>query len=385
MGLQSAASKESSKTPMAGVTYDSRIPLTGKSGFRTHYAFPMSRYHRQTLIIGDDGQSRLAAAHIAIIGMGALGCGSADLLARAGVGHVTLIDRDLVELTNLQRQTLYTEQDAAESLPKAEAARRRLSNVNSSISLTAHIADLTPANIETLIPSAINLIIDGTDNFQTRYLLNDLAVQRAIPLCYGGVIATRGMQATFLCDKTHACLRCIFDSPPPPGTTPTCDTVGVIGPAVSIISATQAADALKILIGKSDLLSHTLLDFDLWTNTRRRLDLRNLKRPDCPACGHRNFEFLNDTSQQTASLCGQNAVQLPGSTHRLELESLAARLTSLGRVSRNPFFVRLHADARPPGFEEDCEVTIFADGRAIVKGTDRPEFARAAYARFIGQ
>ncbi len=370
---------------MRGVCSYWLFPRYSALGTQYFYPITVSRYHRQTLIIGNDGQSQLAAAHIAIVGMGALGCTSADLLARAGIGHITLIDRDLVELTNLQRQTLYTESDAANSMPKAEAARSRLAGINSSISLAAHIADLTPTNIETLIPPHTNLIIDGTDNFQTRYLLNDLAVKRAIPLCYGGVISTRGMQATFLCDTNHPCLRCIFDSPPPPGTTPTCDTVGVIGPAVSIIGATQAADAIKILTGHRDLLSHTLLDFDLWSNTRRRLDLKTLKRPDCPACAQRHFEFLNDTSQQIASLCGQNAIQLPGTLHRINLELLAAQLLPLGRVSKNPFFVRLCPAIRPPGFEEDCELTVFADGRAIVKGTNRPELARATYARFVGQ
>lgn len=350
------------------------------------YSHGLPRYHRQSLIITDEAQSRLASAHIAIVGMGALGCTSADLLARAGVGRITLIDRDLVELTNLQRQTLYTEQDVAESLPKAQAARRRLASVNSSISITAHIADLTPANITTLIPAAVNLIIDGTDNFSTRYLLNDYAVKHTIPLCYGGVIATRGMQATFLCgDPESPCLRCIFDSPPPPGTTPTCDTVGVLGPAVSIISATQAADAIKILIGKRDLLSHTLLEFDLWTNHHRHLDLRGMKRADCPCCSTRNFEFLNDPIQEPASLCGQHSVQLPSGGRLIDLPGLARRLRPLGVVTANPYFIRLRASTRPAGFEKDCEITVFPDGRTIVRGTTKTELARAIYARFVGE
>lgn len=366
-----------------------------------------SRYHRQQILpaVGEEGQARLAASHAAIVGLGALGCAVADHLARAGVGTLTLIDRDLVDRTNLQRQCLYTEQDAAEALPKAEAARARLAAVNSEITLRTHIADLTPANADALLfggchgsaaalggcpvsrPAGPHIFLDGTDNFETRYLLNDIAVRDSIPLVYGGVVATRGMQMTIRPSETP-CLRCLFEDPPDPGTQPTCDTAGVLGPVVAIVAACQAADALRCLLGRGDQITPTLLEFDIWAGQRRRVDLASARRDDCPCCGLGRYEFLGrEPGGDTLSLCGQNAVQIrPAGPDRppLDLEALARRLAPAGEVDVRPFMLRFS----PPGEQAEdggcMALTVFRDGRAIVTGTTRPERARSLYARFVG-
>lgn len=337
-----------------------------------------ARYSRQELLsdIGEAGQERLALSHALIVGVGALGCMTADLLARAGVGMITLIDRDVVELSNLQRQTLFDEADATEGLPKAAAAEKRLRTVNSAIEVSGVIADLTGPNAESLLlsPRRPDVILDGTDNFETRYLLNDVCVKHGVPLIYGGVIGTRGMQATFV--PGGACLRCVFDEPPASGSQPTCDTAGVLGPAVSIVGACQGADAIKILTGNSSKVARTILDFDLWTNHRRRLEMPQ-KRADCACCGRRVFEFLERTSGDEAALCGRDAVQIsPRRAAALNLEGLARRLAAVGTVRMSPHMVR--------AVIEGMEFTVFADGRAIVKGTTRPEVARAVYSRLIG-
>jgi len=341
---------------------------------------------------GEAGQSRLAASHVAIVGMGALGCTIADLLTRAGVGTLTIIDRDVVELTNLQRQTLYTESDANAGIPKVQAALNRMLAIDSGITVHAHAADLTAHNIRNLIPTSVQAIVDGTDNFTTRYLLNDLCVERGTPLCYGGVIATRGMQATLMPGRspsTGACLRCLFEDPPPAGSTPTCDTAGVLGPVVAIVAAAQAADTLKILLGQSEALSCSLLEFDIWQNQRRRLDLSAARRTDCPCCGTSGRgEFLDGTtgSEDAPHLCGQNAVQIPGGQGQkgLNLESLSQRLASHGRVTGSALFIRVQCEQRPHGWSEDPILTVFRDGRAIVKGTSDPVQARTLYAQLIG-
>src|SRR5262245_61898797 len=272
-----------------------------------------SRYHRQMLRpdIGGEGQRRIGEGRALVVGVGALGCGVADQLARAGVGSLTLLDRDLVDWTNLQRQTLYEEEDARQALPKAEAARARLSRVNSQIEITGLVRDLTSTNAEATVEAAKpDVIVDGTDNFETRYLLNDLSVMHGIPFVYGGAVGTRGMAATFVPGR-GPCLRCIFEEAPPPGTTPTCDTAGVLGAAVMIVASCEAVDAIKLLIGRTDLVSTTLLDFDAWNlENRRRLDISKSKRADCPCCGQRRFEFLEGGGGESATLCGQNAVQV---------------------------------------------------------------------------
>ncbi|MBK7405134.1 MAG: ThiF family adenylyltransferase [Phycisphaerales bacterium] len=352
---------------------------------------PPSRYHRQQILpgVGPDGQAALRAAHAAIIGVGALGCAVADHLARAGVGRLTLVDRDLVEHTNLQRQTLFTERDAAEALPKAIAARGRLAEVNSEITLVAHIADLSPRNAESLLlqSNPPDLLIDGTDNFETRYLLNDLAVKHAIPFIYGGVVATRGMQTSILPGATP-CLRCLFEQPPAPGSQPTCDTAGVLGPAVAIVGACQASDALRVLLGHADRIPPTLLEFDLWEGRRRRIDLAGARRPECPCCGQRRFEFLEARGSEPAtSLCGQQAVQVwpnqsPGAG--IDLAALAERLLVVGEVESRGYMLRCSLSGEEAEDGTRMVLTIFRDGRAIVKGTGRPERARSIYARYIG-
>jgi molybdopterin-synthase adenylyltransferase len=352
-------------------------------------AADMQRYHRQMLLegIGEAGQRRLAGSHACIVGCGALGCTIADLLARAGVGTLTIADRDTVELTNLQRQSLFDEEDARQGLPKADAARRRLERVNSLVLVRALVADVAGPRAEGLLfgeGQGPAVLLDGTDNFETRYLLNDLSVKRGVPYIYGGVVASRGMQATFVPGRA-GCLRCMFEDLPVPGSTPTCDTAGVLGPAVAIVGACQAADAIKVLLGREDLLSRTLLDIDLWSNQRRRLELTP-PRPDCPCCGRRRFEFLDDQARgTTAALCGRGAVQVsPGQPAGVDLQSLAARLRPHGEFAHLPgLLVRgeLRGEAGEGG---PLHLTVFADGRAIVKGTQRPERARAVYARYVG-
>jgi adenylyltransferase/sulfurtransferase len=332
--------------------------------------------------IGEDGQRRLAAGRALVVGVGALGCGIADQLARAGVGSLTLLDRDLVDWTNLQRQTLFDEEDAKQALPKAEAARARLSRVNSQIEVRSLVRDLTAASAEaTLAEVRPHVIVDGTDNFETRYLLNDLSVKHGIPFVYGGAVATRGMAATFVPGR-GPCLRCLFEEAPEPGTTPTCDTAGVLGAAVMIVSSCQAVDAIKVLLGRLDLVSQTLLDFDAWNlASRRRLDISKSRRADCQCCVQRKFEFLDSAASDSAHLCGQNAVQVsPPRPASVDLDALAARLRPHGQVTVNRLFARcvMAGDGGP------LELTIFPDGRAIVRGTTKPEAARSVYAKFVG-
>jgi adenylyltransferase/sulfurtransferase len=328
--------------------------------------------------IGEEGQRRLARGRALVVGAGALGCAIADQLARAGVGHLALLDRDLVEWTNLQRQTLFDEEDARQALPKAQAAQQRLSRINSQIVIQPLIRDLTSANAEaTLAESRPDVLIDGTDNFETRYLLNDLSVKHNIPFVYGGAVATHGMAATFIPGR-GPCLTCLFEEAPPPGTTPTCDTVGVLGAVVMIVASCQATDALKLLVGRADLVSTTLLDFDPWNNSRRRLDISKSKRDDCACCGKHRFEFLEGEASDSASLCGQNAVQVaPGRSGDVDLDALASRWRGHGQVTTTRLFARCVLDG-------GLELTVFGDGRGIVRGTKDPSAARSLYAKLVG-
>ena len=364
------------------------------------FAQDLARYHRQMLLrgFGPDAQRSLSGSTAAVLGCGALGAAAADTLARAGVGHLILIDRDFVEHTNLQRQVLYDEQDAAEALPKAEAARRRLARINSQVRLTAIVDDLNHTNIERLTADA-DVLIDGLDNFETRYLANDLAVKQGIPYLYGGVVGTSGMAFTILprsrtgdagWEKTAGgnlatpCLRCLFGEMPPPGENPTGDTAGVLGPAVSIVAGFQAAEALKILSGNLDRLCPDMLNVDLWDNRVLHLEVVNARdHADCPCCGRRDFEYLDGRSGSSAtSLCGRDAVQLRDRQHRgrPDLDEIAGRLRQHGPVVTNGFMVR--AEIRDAG--RTWEVTLFADGRAIVKGTDQPAVARSVFAKYVG-
>ncbi len=339
--------------------------------------------------IGEDGQRRLLGSHAAIVGCGALGTVVAELLVRAGIGRVTLIDRDIVEWTNLQRQTLYDEADARDETPKAAAAAARLARINSAVRLVPHVADFNSGNAERLLglnstgePDRLppGVLIDGTDNFETRYLLNDIAIKHGVPYVYGGAVGTRGMQMTVVPGKS-ACIRCVFPAAPAPGVTPTCDTAGVLAGATGIIANVQAAEAIKLLLGRTDLIAPTLLEFDLWTNHRRRLDLSSAKDPACPCCGRKQFEYLAADSAGTTTLCGSRSVQVlpPASAaSAYDLDALAQRLHPFGETASTPHLVRARLD------EEGMELTVFRDGRAIVKGTNDAGRARAIYARYVG-
>lgn len=375
---------------------------------------PQDRHHRQSLLpdFGPASSDTLRAAHAAIVGCGALGSSVIDHLARAGVGTLTILDRDTVELTNLQRQTLYTMHDLG--VPKVEAARRRVEAIDPSVKVHARAVDLRPEDAEDVLglhsdrtvppiaalsgrsmdagkhqpPHATvggTVLIDCTDNFETRYLLNDLAVKHSIPLIYGGVIATRGMAMTILPGES-ACLRCAFEDAPEPGSQPTCDTAGVLGPVAAIVAAVQATEALKILVGRRDKCSRTLLDMDPWQGQRRRLDLA--RRDDCPCCGQRRFEFLAGRSTD-AALCGQDAVQVhsaPGT--RLDLVAMQERLAPHGAFTRLGTMMlkgTLRHEAGDGG--EPIHVSIFADGRTIVRGFSGSTAivrARTVVARYIG-
>lgn len=340
--------------------------------------------------IGEAGQGRLRASHALIVGCGALGTASAELLCRAGVGRLTLVDRDLVEWTNLQRQSLYDERDARESTPKAEAARRRLAEINSSIAIAAHVMDVSPSNAERLLSESprVDVIVDGTDNFETRYLLNDLAVKHDVPWIYAGAVGLGGMSMTIR-PGTSPCLRCVFDEPPEPGSRAagaTCDTVGVFAPLTAIIGAVQAAEAIKILAGRQDEASTHLLTLDAWTAATSRLDLSRARRPDCPCCGARRFEFLSgERGSSSARLCGRSSVQVhPERAGHIDLPSLRARLSPHGAFEASRFLVRgvlMHERGQAGA---TVTLTVFADGRAIIAGIEQVEHARAIYARYVG-
>ena len=340
----------------------------------------LERYARQTILpaLGRDGQLKLLNSHVLLVGCGALGSASANLLVRAGIGRLTLVDRDYVELSNLQRQVLFDEADVRDRIPKAAAAAERLRQINRDVTIEGHVADLNVANAERLARGA-DVIVDGLDNFETRYLLNDVAVKHGIPWVYGGVIGTYGMTMTIR-PGSSPCLRCVFPESPPAGSAPTCDTAGVIGPAVETVAAIQAAEVMKLLVGDIGALNTSLLAVDLWNISLDRVPLP-APNPACPACGRREFAFLNGSSgpAQTTSLCGHDAVQvLPKGTQTLDLGELRRRLDVVGETVANRFLIRF----RPA--ESDHELTVFPDGRAIIKGTTDATEARSLYARYIG-
>lgn len=352
----------------------------------TRHPDPQSdRYTRQTRAraIGPEGQAKLATSHALIVGVGALGCVSADLLTRAGVGQLTIIDRDLVERTNLHRQPLFTDQDAQHRAPKAIAAKARLSQANPDVTIHAHIADFTPSNAEDIIEHTWDLphvLIDGTDNFETRYLINDCAVKLGIPYIYGGAIASAGSVAAFL-PSDGPCLRCLHPDPPAPGSQPTCETAGVVNAVSSLVASAQAAEALKILTGQTDKVLRSMLHFDLWEGTRTRIDLTNARDPSCVCCAQQRFEFLDTPSREPQALCGRNAVQIaPGSTTTIDLTRLASTMGSATDVQVRDYMVRAPIDHAG----QTLELTCFADGRAIIEGTCDPAIARSVYARYIG-
>ncbi len=330
------------------------------------------RYSRQILFhgIGEGGQQRLLRSHVAIVGCGALGSFHAEALARAGVGRLTIIDRDFVEPTNLQRQWLFDESDAAAALPKAIAAQRSLARVNSSIRVSGVVADLTPANIEEMLNEA-ELILDGTDNFETRYLINDYSVSRGVPWIYGAAVGSYGVTMPVLPGKA-ACFRCIYPEAPG-GPQPTCETAGVLNAVTAAVAALQVAAALKLLSTGS--LEPGLTTLDVWSGAVRRIDLP-ARDPECPACGLHQFPHLAGERRAPISLCGRNAVQIHERSRALNLAELKLRLEPLGEVRANDFGLRF--------FCQPYEMTIFPDGRAIVKGTTETSVAKSLYARYIG-
>ena len=337
----------------------------------------MDRYSRQILFegIGQAGQRRLREASALVVGCGALGSSLVETLARAGLGRLRIVDRDFVEESNLQRQTMYTERDAREHLPKAVAAARRISEINSEVVVESEVADVTQANVERLVGD-VDVVLDATDNFSTRYLVNDACVKHNRPWIYGAAVGSYGVTMTIR-PGTTPCLRCIFTEMPAAASAPTCDTAGVIMPIISIVAAVQAAEALKLLTGRVEQLHHSLIQFDVWQNDWRRLSLGQ-PAPDCPTCGERRFETLEaEAGDLLTVLCGRNAVQLsPRRPTRIDLAALAERLTAAGHVRLNPYLLRLKTG--------DYELTLFADARAIISGTDDPTIARTLYARFVG-
>jgi adenylyltransferase/sulfurtransferase len=341
------------------------------------------RYHRQRLIngIGDAGQEAICKSHVAIVGVGALGCMSADMLARAGVGTITLIDRDIVECTNLQRQILFTEEDAKSHQPKAIAAENRLQAINSEIQINAHVEDLTQKNVDRLLKRA-DIIIDGLDNFNTRYILNDYAVKNNIPFLFAGVVGASGNVMTIIPNVTP-CLRCLFPEPPPAGSQETCETAGVIAPAIGIAASCQCSDAIKLLSNNIEMVSPTLLVFDLWNTQSSRLETGN-PNDSCECCSKNNYKFLQQSSApEAAALCGQNAVQIP-SNGAIDLEMLAERLASHGSFHRLGPVLRgsLHEELSDEG--NNIVLLCFEDGRVIVHGIKDVGRAKAIFARFIG-
>jgi adenylyltransferase/sulfurtransferase len=332
------------------------------------------RYSRQTrfLPFGPEGQERLGRATAVIVGCGALGTVQAALLARAGVGTLRLIDRDYVEESNLQRQLLYTEQDASDAMPKAEAARRHLLEANSTIRIEAHVSDLNPEAAEDLLGGA-DAILDATDNFETRMLINDYAVRESIPWIYGAAVRSYGIAMPML-PGDSACFRCIYPEPPS-GAQPTCETAGVLGPVTNLIGSIQAMEALKILAGRAASVRRKIFTADLWNGPVRETNMPP-RDPECPACGRREFAWLEGRRRAPVSLCGRNAVQIHSRSRPVNLPELAARLRAVGDVRVNEFALRF----QDGGFD----VTIFADGRAIVKGTVDIGVARGVYARYVG-
>jgi molybdopterin/thiamine biosynthesis adenylyltransferase len=332
------------------------------------------RYARQVLFepIGRDGQKRLAGSRVAIVGCGALGTIQAALLARAGIGRLRLVDRDYVEESNLQRQLLFDEDDAARCLPKAVAAERKLKRINSDVQAEGVVADASARNTEELV-QGFDLILDGTDNFETRFLLNDVSLKLDIPWIYGAVVGSLGVTMTILPGRT-ACLACVLPSLPKTAQE-TCDTVGVIGPSVSWTASLQVTEALKILLGQEDSLHGVMLSYDIWKN--RLQQIRPERDPQCRACGLKDFAYLRDGTSRSTVLCGRNAVQIrPRETRALDLEKLRKRLEAVGRVRGNEYLLQFRL--------EPYEMTVFADGRAILKGTDSESVARGLYARYIG-
>jgi adenylyltransferase/sulfurtransferase len=332
------------------------------------------RYSRQILFrgIGSAGQQKLSAGQVAIVGCGAIGSALALLLARSGVGSIRIIDRDYVEASNLQRQSLFDEADAGESLPKAIAAARKISAFNSQIVIEPHVADLTPANIDSLLAGVL-LILDGTDNFETRYLVNDFAVKNSLPWIYTAAVSSYGVTMNILPGQT-ACLACMFPDPPC-GALETCDTAGILNSAVNLAASIAATEAMKFLVGAEAQLRRTLLSFDLWRNERGEISA-DKPRPGCRACDQHQFPHLSGEGRPHITLCGRNSVQIHERHRPIDLAQMSERLQGHGTVRHNDFVLKF--------WHDPYEMTLFPDGRAIIKGTTDTAVARSLYARYVG-
>lgn len=336
---------------------------------------PTDRYARQRLLpqVGPQGQEKLRASTVVVAGCGALGSFQADLLARAGVGRLVLIDRDILELHNLQRQTLFSEQDVHDRIPKAEAAARRLRGINSQIITAAVVTDLTAANVENLLSPA-DVVVDGTDNFETRYLLNDACVKAGKPYVYGGVLGTQGTVLTVRPGE-GPCLRCVFPEPPDPDGLPTCETAGVLNTAVAWVASLEATRALAILLGEAPS-DKPLVSLDVWKGSARATPFPRAK--DCPCCGKKNFEFLDSVRGATPTVfCGRNAVQIrPEKAVAFDFQKLTERLSPLGTVTANGMILEFEVDGK--------RMILFPDGRVLVMGTTEPSEARTLVAKYLG-
>lgn len=332
------------------------------------------RYSRQVLFpgIGAAGQARLKESSVAVVGCGATGTCVASLLARAGVGTMRIIDRDYVEPSNLQRQTLFDEADAAESLPKAVAAARKIAAFNSEIKVTGEVADVTPENASHLLGSA-DLILDATDNFETRYLINDFAVKEGRPWIYAAAVGSYAVTMNVIPGET-ACLSCIFPAPPE-GTVETCDTAGILNSAVNLVGSIEATEAIKFLVGARDKLRRTLLSFDVWSNEHAEVAAAR-PRSGCQTCQQRNFVHLAGDRRPQITMCGRNSVQIHERNRPVDFNEMSSRLKPHGTVKHNDFVLKF--------WREPFELTLFPDGRAIIKGTTDTAVARSLYARFIG-
>ncbi len=365
------------KSPRAVSGGPAAYPLAVLQLSALHMTLP-DRYLRQIRFapLGEPGQRRLMQGRALVCGCGALGSAVANTLVRAGVGTVRIVDRDVVELGNLHRQLLFDEEDARRGLPKAVAAAARLRAVNATVAVEPIVADVDHTSVEQFC-SGVDVIVDGTDNFETRFLLNDVAVCRGLPWIYGGCVGAEGRTMTVVPGCTP-CLRCLLPDCPLPGSTPTCDTAGILEPIVGLIAAIEAIEAIKILSGQLDALSPHLTVVDLWTNSIRQLDLAGLRgEVDCPCCKRREFPWLSGHGgSRSAVLCGRNAVQLTHAGGPVSLDELARRWAGVGRVVQNQFLVRLVVEGH--------ELTVFADGRAIIAGTADPAVARSLYAKYVG-
>jgi adenylyltransferase/sulfurtransferase len=335
------------------------------------------RYSRQVLFsgIGEEGQHRLQKSRVLIVGCGALGSAQAESLARAGVGRLRIVDRDFVEASNLQRQTMFTERDADERIPKAIAAAAHIREINSETQTEPEVADVNHSNIERLIRDC-DVVIDGTDNFATRYLINDACVKHEMKWIYGAAVGSYGVTMTVLPHQT-VCLRCIFEEAPPAASAPTCDTAGVIMPIINVVAAVQVSEALKIMTGHFEELHGSLMQFDVWRNEWRKIN-PGARSPECVVCALGRFETLAPATQDFAAvLCGRNAVQIsPMQTTTVDFSSLAERLRAVGEVKVNEYLLRFRTG--------EFELTVFQDARSIIRGTDQITTARSLYARYIG-